>query len=241
MVHVLERQPLDIDYLQFVCRQELVFLSALAEIIEISEELMSALTNLHILIQHQRESELSEGVTLQLVRGPGRGRPRLSISADTLAHLIEIGLPLESVAKLLGVSRATLFRRMAENNLSVRSLYSSCTDDELDALVIAIKNTMPDAGYRLVRGALLAQGHRVQWDRLYAAMHRVDSIGVLSRMTSLGCVVRRTYTVPYPKYMVHIDTNHKLIRYVCMLFLVINVLFIVVYLFSVTSLEWFHK
>ncbi|XP_061582483.1 uncharacterized protein LOC133447738 [Cololabis saira] len=44
-------------------------------------------------------------------------------------------------------------------------------------------------------------------------MHRVDSVGVLSRMTRLGCVVRRTYAVPYPKYMVHIDTNHKLIRY----------------------------
>ncbi|XP_035985228.1 uncharacterized protein LOC118558791 isoform X2 [Fundulus heteroclitus] len=44
-------------------------------------------------------------------------------------------------------------------------------------------------------------------------MHRVDSIGVLSRMTRLRCVARRTYTVPYPKYMIHIDTNHKLIRY----------------------------
>ncbi|KAJ4941447.1 hypothetical protein JOQ06_011326 [Pogonophryne albipinna] len=72
---------------------------------------------------------------------------------------------------------------------------------------------MPDAGYSIVRGALLAKGHRVQWDRVYASMHRVDSVGVLSRMTRMGCVVRRTYTVPYPKYMVHIDTNHKLIRY----------------------------
>ncbi|KAM6926847.1 uncharacterized protein PEZ65_010306 [Lycodopsis pacificus] len=44
-------------------------------------------------------------------------------------------------------------------------------------------------------------------------MHRVDSVGVLARMSRLGCVVRRTYSVPYPKYMVHIDTNHKLIRY----------------------------
>ncbi|KAJ4942413.1 hypothetical protein JOQ06_012279 [Pogonophryne albipinna] len=72
---------------------------------------------------------------------------------------------------------------------------------------------MPDAGYSIVRGALLAKGHRVQWVRVYASMHRVDSVGVLSRMTRMGCVVRRTYTVPYPKYMVHIDTNHKLIRY----------------------------
>ncbi|MEQ2253860.1 hypothetical protein ILYODFUR_036894 [Ilyodon furcidens] len=71
---------------------------------------------------------------------------------------------------------------------------------------------MPDAGCRVVKGALLAQGLRAQWDR-DASMHRVDSVGVLSRMTRLRCAVRRTYTVPYPKYMVHIDTNHKLIRY----------------------------
>ncbi|KAJ4942909.1 hypothetical protein JOQ06_005421 [Pogonophryne albipinna] len=72
---------------------------------------------------------------------------------------------------------------------------------------------MPDAGYSVVRGALLTKGHRVQWERVYASMHRVDSVGVLARMTRMGCVVRRTYTVPYPKYMVHIDTNHELIRY----------------------------
>lgn len=64
-------------------------------------------------------------------------------------------------------------------------------------------------------GTQSAEGHRVQWDRVCASMHRVDSVGVLSRMTRLRWVVRRTYTVPYPKYMVHIDTNHKLIRYVC--------------------------
>ncbi|KAE8277340.1 hypothetical protein D5F01_LYC24753 [Larimichthys crocea] len=49
-------------------------------------------------------------------------------------------------------------------------------------------------------------------------MHRVDSLGVVSRMSQLGCVVRRTYSVPCPKYLVHIDTNHKLIRYNIVIF-----------------------
>ena len=81
------------------------------------------------------------------------------------------------------MSRATLFRRMAENNLSISQTYSGCSD-ELDSLVTAIKNTMPDAGCRVVRGASLAQGHRVQWDRVYAAMHCVDSLGVCGRKYS---------------------------------------------------------
>ncbi len=41
-------------------------------------------------------------------------------------------------------------------------------------------------------------GHRVQWERIRASMHRVDSAGIISRLTQLGCVVRRTYSVPSP-------------------------------------------
>ncbi|XP_057188903.1 uncharacterized protein LOC130553782 [Triplophysa rosa] len=217
VLHVLERQPLDTDYLQFVCRQELVIISALANIINISEDVISALTHLNIAIQRQMDSE-EVCVTVDIERGGGRGRPRLTISTNTLNHLIELGLPLKCVANILGVSQATLCRRIADNNLSVTALYSTSTDEELDVLVTEVKNSMPDAGYRMVRGALLAKGHRVQWDRVVASMHRVDSVGVLSRMTNLRCIARRTYTVPYPKYLVHVDTNHKLIRYNIIIF-----------------------
>lgn len=202
------------DYLYFICRQELVVISALDDIIHVPGDVMTALSSLTNLIQRQRDmEELSVTVTLETEHG--RGRPRISISETSLTHLIELGLPVKSIEELLGVSRATLFRRMTENGLSVRAMYSTCTDEELDALITEIKRSMPDAGYRMVRGSLLAQGHRVQFDRVCASMHRVDSVGVLSRMTNLRCIARRTYCVPHPKYMVHIDTNHKLIRYVC--------------------------
>lgn len=208
----MERQPLDIEGLQFACRQDLVLLSALHEMVDVGENILSALSTINTLIQQERENEQTF-VTLELQRCSGRGRPRLTVSLETLTHLVELGLPSNCIAKLLGVSRATLFRRMAENNIYMSGQYSGCSDDQLDSLVTEIKGTMPDAGYSLVRGALLAKGHKVQWDRVYASMHRVDSVGVLARMSRLGCVVRRTYSVPYPKYMVHIDTNHKLIRY----------------------------
>lgn len=181
--------------------------------VDVGHNILSALSHLNTIIQQERENEQTF-ITLELQRGP-RGRPRLTVSVEALTHLVEMGLPSSVIARLLGVSRATLFRRMSENNISISATYSNCSDNELDSLITAIKSTMPDAGFRVVRGALLAQGHRLQWDRLYASMHRVDSVGVLARMTRLGCVVRRTYTVPYPKYLVHIDTNHKLIRYVC--------------------------
>lgn len=197
--------------LNFVCHQNLVLLHALDDIMTVGEHILSTLTDLTTIVQQDQENEQTF-VTLNLESG-FRGRPRLTVSVETMIHLVELGLPSKSIARLLGVSRTTLFRRMAENNLSLSATYSGCSEDELDSLITGIKNTIPDAGCRVVKGALLAQGHRVQWDRVYASMHRVDSVGVLSRMTRLRCVVRRTYTVPYPKYMVHIDTNHKLIRY----------------------------
>lgn len=87
---------------------------------------------------------------------------------------------------------------MAESDLSVRALYSTLTDEELDQCVIDIKSRQPHSGYRMVKGLLQAQGLWVQYERVRASMHRVETIGVISRITNLGCIVRRTYSVPSP-------------------------------------------
>jgi len=87
---------------------------------------------------------------------------------------------------------------MKENELSVRETYSPITDAELDNLVSSIKSDLPNAGYRMVKGRLESLGHRVQCRRVTACMHRVDSMGIISRLSSLGCVVRRVYSVPGP-------------------------------------------
>ncbi|XP_059371194.1 uncharacterized protein zgc:174680 [Carassius carassius] len=85
------------------------------------------------------------------------------------------------------------------------------SDNELDRVVRSIKIRMPHAGYRLVKGKLLARGHRIQWHRVKASMQRVDGAGILARMFQLGFVARRSYSVPAPLSLVHVDTNHKLI------------------------------
>ena len=122
--------------------------SALVDLVDVGEHIQTALADLNSLIQRERESEHTFA-TLDVQRG-SLGRPRLTVSVDTLSHLIELCLPSRCIARLLGMSRATLFRRMVENNLSISQTYSGCSDDELDSLVTAIKNTMPDAGCRVV-------------------------------------------------------------------------------------------
>ena len=46
---------------------------------------------------------------------------------------------------------------------------------------------------------------------LRASIHRVDHENVIARRYST--VRRRTYSVPYPNYIWHIDSHHKLIRW----------------------------
>ncbi|XP_047445375.1 uncharacterized protein LOC125010659 [Mugil cephalus] len=208
--HIVSQQPLHLDYLEFVCYQEAVLFSAVSDQILIPKPILDALTELHDLVVEERENQ--DPIEFVQVCPGASGRPRFNISPDYLLYLIDQGLPVLCIANLMGVSTRTIFRRMKEFGFSVRALYSTCSNTQLDHLVTEIKKDMPHGGCRLVRESLQARGFRVQWKRVRASMHRVDTIGFLSHLNQLGCVVRRTHSVPGPKALVQVDTNRKLIR-----------------------------
>ncbi len=88
------------------------------------------------------------------------------LSVEYISSLLDLNLSIPCIAALLGVSRRTFHRRMAD--LSVRALYSTLTDEELDQCVIDIKSRQPHSGYRMVKGLIQAQGLRVQYERVRA-------------------------------------------------------------------------
>lgn len=205
------RLPLDMDYLEFICSQELVFLSSVSNLVTIPSDVFEGITELLRLIRLNLSDVETRTPTVLHTSG-SMGRPRLVISPDYITNLLDINCSVPTIARMIGVSTRTVFRRMAECNLSIWARYSSLTNEELDECVTDIKQHMPQCGYRMMRAALKARGHQVQFDRVRAAMHRVDTVGVMTRMTQMGCVVRRTYSVSGPRSIMHIDTNHKLIR-----------------------------
>ncbi|KAF3844260.1 hypothetical protein F7725_013602 [Dissostichus mawsoni] len=206
--HIVGQIPLDLDYLEFICTQELV---------AVSLPVLDAMRELHRLINVEKEKSKQYIKTVQFEQGPV-GRPRMVISPEYIHSLLELNLSIPCIAALLGVSRRTVHRRMAESDFTVRELYSTLTDEELDQCVRDIKCRQPHSGYRMMKALLQAQGLRVLYDRVRASLHRVETIGVISRMNNLGCIVRRTYSVPSPQSLMHIDTNHKLIRYNIVIF-----------------------
>lgn len=111
---------------------------------------------------------------IQFEWGP-TGRLRMALSPHHLNSLLELNLSIPAIAKILGMSRSTVFRRMNEFNLSVKALYSSLSDEELDQCITDIKSRQPHAGYRMVKALLQARGHRVQYQRVRSSMHRWHS------------------------------------------------------------------
>jgi hypothetical protein len=144
-----------------------------------------------------------------------RGRPPYQICVEVLEYLIENDFKISEIASILGVSVATIKRRMKDCNLRISDTYSAITDDELQSLVKNIQQQYPHAGYQTTKAILASMGHKVQRQRLRDAVREVDPDGVIFRRLFLSVhrIQRRTYNVRAPRSLWHIDGNHKLIRY----------------------------
>ena len=168
------------------------------------------LTLLQNVQNSSEESSSNDQYRPGLLPAISRGRPRLDVSNTQLEYLLHLGFSCPKIANLLGVSLSTIRRRMTDCNLSVSSVYSQITDDELDKFVADIKHAFPNCGYRLMHGHLLNQGHRIAQMRIRESLHRVDPDGSVLRWAST--IQRRKYKVSSPLSLWHIDGNHKLIR-----------------------------
>ena len=115
------------------------------------------------------------------------------------------------IAKILGVSRASLYRRLDEEGLPPSTTYSDVSDQQLDQLVHQIKVHHPHDGERLMIAHLAHGGVTVPRARLRASIHRVDPENTALRRSI--AVRRRVYHASGPNVVWYIDGNHKLIRW----------------------------
>ena len=124
--------------------------------------------------------------------------------------LLEDGFAVPNIASILGVSISTVRRRMTAFHLSVREMYSTISDDDLEKAIGDIQLAHPNWGNRLMYGYLISIGIRVPFHRVREAQAHIDPEGSFIRR--LRFLNRRRYSVPGPQWLWHIDGNHKLIR-----------------------------
>ena len=138
------------------------------------------------------------------------GPPKSDIDKSKLENLLDNEFLIRDVAKLLRVSERTIYRRMAQFDLS-KHTFSELNNNELDAILGETIQEFPLCGENMLKHLLIAKGIRVQRWRLRDSIQRIDSFGAQTR--KLGRLHRRVYNVMGPNHLWHIDTNHKLIRW----------------------------
>ena len=135
-----------------------------------------------------------------------RGRPRFDIDRNNVIYLRSLHFKWTQISQILGVSERTLRRRAREWNLLT---YSIITDIELDTIVMRHLEDFPCAGEAMLRGCLTSHNVIVPRERLRQSVRRVRGFDTQTPPT----IFRRTYVVPGPNYLWHIDGHHKLIKW----------------------------
>ena len=138
------------------------------------------------------------------------GRCPIDVSREDIVSLRKLNYTWTKIARMLGISRKTLYRRLEEYNIPSTD-YSSLSSNELDEVVKSIKRDFPNDGEVMLQGHISRLGFKIQRAELRASIHRVDHDNtVLRRSCAIKC---RVYSVPRPNTVWHLDGNHKLIRW----------------------------
>ncbi|XP_031550294.1 uncharacterized protein LOC116287754 [Actinia tenebrosa] len=140
------------------------------------------------------------------------GRPKLQICEDTLIQLRSLGFTWETISKMLLVSRWTIRRRVKEFGIEEETGHSDLSDEELDVIVQQfISQHGALVGCSIVSGSLRSMGLRIQRDRVRKSIGRVDPSN--SHIRWAVTVSRRSYSVPGPNSLWHIDGHHSLVNW----------------------------
>jgi hypothetical protein len=127
-------------------------------------------------------------------------------------ELRALGFTWTKIAKYFGVSRWTIHRRVQQFNLQDMRGFSDLADEKLDNIVKTYISTHGSAtGHGYVAGYIKSLGYRVQRQRIRESMARMDPQNSALRWGVL--VSRRTYNVPWPNSLWHLDGHHSLIRW----------------------------
>ena len=116
----------------------------------------------------------------------------------------------DEISSVVGVSRSTLWRRLHKLGIPLQR-YSDVDDCEVDKLVGQVQMNNPNVGVRMLQGHIRSLGMRVQRQRIRESVLRINPLRAVVRWQQV--VPRRSYWVPGPNSLWHMDGHHSLIRW----------------------------
>lgn len=129
------------------------------------------------------------------------GRPKFHISKEQLQYLRSMNFKWVEIAKLLGVSYSTVYRRRLELGLLHDPIGEAIDDVTVNALVSEIRRRQPALGQTMVWGQLRSEGYHVTRAQVRDAIRSTDPINTTLRWH--GITPRRPYSVPSPNSLWH--------------------------------------
>ncbi len=142
--------------------------------------------------------------------GQKPGRPSIPISLKQVELMREAKFTWKEISNAFLISRTTLWRRLKQNGYLFRR-YSDISDEALEDVLKDLTRQFPNTGLPIMSGHLLSLGIHVQRRRITEILQHIDPVGRAQRWHSV--VHRRTYSVPGPNSLWHIDGHHSLIRW----------------------------
>ena len=96
----------------------------------------------------------------------GNGWCRVSIGTDLigqpqLLYLRQLNFTWSNIAKIIGISRSTLYRLRKLYGLTGTPRFTPISDEDLELISMKIKSEMPDIGERMLNGVLRSYQIRV--------------------------------------------------------------------------------
>ena len=140
------------------------------------------------------------------------GRPKYKIPKGVLKELRGLGFTWSHIARMFGVSRWTVYRRIGEYDMQQMQKFTDLSNDEVDAIVKDYMSRHGNTtGEPYISGYFKSIGICIQRRRVRESINRLDPMHSALRWGIL--ISRRTYFVPWPNSLWHIDGHHSLVRW----------------------------
>lgn len=128
MARLLERiqqasyQPMDLQFLNFICIHELTLIQSLAEQVSIPQDVITALSTLRALLSTKLNNRAVEPIGREVTMGR-MGHVKFTIDKDILQDLVDKGHSIPTISTIMGVSISTIKRALREYTISIRQIY----------------------------------------------------------------------------------------------------------------------
>lgn len=173
-----------------------------AELLESLRTLKTAITS-----SHQQASTIA----VPVIRTGSRGRPSLDVTREQLRVLLREGFKAKAIARMLGCSTTYIYHKMRALGIRMMDRYTQIDDSQLEHHIRRLHEQFPKSGYEMMQGYLSAEGIHIQRHRVRSVLSGINPAAAAERWSC--AVARRTYFVPFPNCLWHIDGHMRLVRW----------------------------